>query len=77
MYPWQAAALEVGQGANLVYCAPTSGGKSLVAEVLMIQRLLATIGPRKVCLDKYIIRAELSGSILVEVTCCDGFVEQG
>ena len=49
MYGWQAAALECGQGANLVYCAPTSGGKSLVAEVLMIQRLLATAGPRKVC----------------------------
>lgn len=48
MYGWQAAALECGQGSNLVYCAPTSGGKSLVAEVLMIQRLLATVGPRKV-----------------------------
>ena len=48
MYGWQAAALKCGQGANLVYCAPTSGGKSLVAELLMIQRLLATIGPRKV-----------------------------
>ncbi|KAK9826374.1 hypothetical protein WJX81_004727 [Elliptochloris bilobata] len=42
MYPWQAAALECGEaGANLVYCAPTSGGKSLVAEVLLLRRLLA------------------------------------
>ncbi len=48
MYPWQAAALECGQRSNLVYCAPTSGGKSLVAEVLLIQRLLATAGPRQV-----------------------------
>eukprot|EP00887_Chlorella_sp_A99_P004871 scaffold4.g4871.t1 len=40
MYPWQAAALECGEGLNnLVYTAPTSGGKSLVAEVLMIRRL--------------------------------------
>lgn len=40
-YPWQAAALECGEdGSNLVYCAPTSGGKSLVAEVLMIRALL-------------------------------------
>lgn len=45
MYPWQAAALECGEGgANLVYCAPTSGGKSLVAEVLLLRRLLAASG---------------------------------
>ena len=42
LYPWQAAALECGaDGSNLVYCAPTSGGKSLVAEVLMIRALFA------------------------------------
>ena len=50
IYPWQAAALECGEdGSNLVYCAPTSGGKSLVADVLMIKRLIDTsrfLGPR-------------------------------
>ena len=49
MYPWQAAALECGErGSHLVYGAPTSGGKSLVAEVLMLRRLLATArsGPK-------------------------------
>lgn len=44
MYPWQAAALEEGEyGNNLVYSAPTSGGKSLVAEVLLARRLLPTM----------------------------------
>lgn len=46
MYPWQAAALECGRhGSNLVYCAPTSGGKSLVAEILLIRRLSNTKRP--------------------------------
>lgn len=43
MYPWQSAALQCGaDGTNLVYVAPTSGGKSLVAEVLLIRRLMAS-----------------------------------
>ena len=39
---WQAECLYQGDvldGGNLVYCAPTSGGKSLVAEVLMLRAL--------------------------------------
>ncbi|CDJ26857.1 DNA polymerase theta, putative [Eimeria mitis] len=54
LYPWQAQCLHLAlprkrQAANtegavpwrsLVYCAPTSGGKSLVAEVLISRRLL-------------------------------------
>lgn len=44
-YPWQAAALReaVPDGANFVYTAPTSGGKSLVADILMFRRLQASI----------------------------------
>ena len=40
LYPWQAAALEEGLDCNLVYIAPTSGGKSLVAEILLFKRLV-------------------------------------
>jgi len=41
LYPWQAAAIECAElGENLIYCAPTSGGKSLVAEVLLIRQIL-------------------------------------
>ncbi|KAI5288066.1 hypothetical protein KEM52_001317 [Ascosphaera acerosa] len=44
IYPWQAACL-LGRGhltheKNLVYSAPTGGGKSLVADVLMLKRVL-------------------------------------
>jgi DNA polymerase theta len=45
LYEWQAEALMqsgVVDGRNLVYCAPTSGGKSLVAEILALKRLYAT-----------------------------------
>ncbi|KAL8425333.1 hypothetical protein Efla_001715 [Eimeria flavescens] len=52
LYPWQAHCLQLAlskKGASredepswrsLVYCAPTSGGKSLVAEVILARRLL-------------------------------------
>ena len=43
LYDWQAECLskeEVLAGGNLMFCAPTSGGKSLVAETLMIRNIL-------------------------------------
>ncbi|XP_022856955.1 helicase and polymerase-containing protein TEBICHI-like isoform X2 [Olea europaea var. sylvestris] len=45
LYPWQVDCLQVDgvlQNRNLVYCASTSAGKSFVAEVLMLRRVVST-----------------------------------
>ena len=42
LHAWQADCINHGQalkGGSLLYCAPTSGGKSIVAEVLLLRRL--------------------------------------
>ena len=49
LFPWQVECLqttEVLSGGSLVYCAPTSGGKTLVAE-MAIARRFATLKKRK------------------------------
>ncbi|KAL3500503.1 hypothetical protein ACH5RR_039596, partial [Cinchona calisaya] len=45
LYPWQVDCLQVDgvlQNRNLVYSASTSAGKSFVAEILMLRRILST-----------------------------------
>lgn len=42
LYDWQTSCLSnrrVLDGGNIIFCAPTSGGKSLVAEILMMRNL--------------------------------------
>ncbi|EPS63523.1 hypothetical protein M569_11260, partial [Genlisea aurea] len=45
LYPWQVDCLQVDgvlNDRNLIYCASTSAGKSLVAEILMLRRIFTT-----------------------------------
>ena len=44
LYAWQAECLKstnVLGGSNLIYCAPTSGGKTLIAELAIFKTVLA------------------------------------
>ncbi|KAF7544197.1 hypothetical protein G7Z17_g10152 [Cylindrodendrum hubeiense] len=58
IYPWQKACLK-GPGLlngekNLVYCAPTGGGKSLVADLLMLRRILGEKGSKALLVLPYV-----------------------
>ncbi|KAH7162747.1 P-loop containing nucleoside triphosphate hydrolase protein [Dactylonectria estremocensis] len=58
IYPWQKACLK-GPGLltgekNLVYCAPTGGGKSLVADLLMLKKILGEKGSKALLVLPYV-----------------------
>ncbi|KAK7421969.1 hypothetical protein QQX98_001964 [Neonectria punicea] len=58
IYPWQKSCLK-GPGLlagdkNLVYCAPTGGGKSLVADLLMLKRILEEKGSKALLVLPYV-----------------------
>ena len=58
IYPWQSSCL-LGRGLlsgekNLVYTAPTGGGKSLVADVLMLKRVIEDPGKKAILALPYV-----------------------
>ncbi|MDI1488358.1 MAG: hypothetical protein OHK93_007633 [Ramalina farinacea] len=58
IYPWQSSCL-LGRGLlqgqrNLVYTAPTGGGKSLVADVLLLKRVIETPGKKAIVVLPYV-----------------------
>ncbi|XP_075722043.1 DNA polymerase theta-like [Rhipicephalus microplus] len=84
MFPWQLECLGTGKvisgAGNLVYSAPTSAGKTLVAEILMLKRILETKTKAFLVLpfvslarEKELVLAELFGGCGVRV---GGFLGQ-
>lgn len=74
LYPWQEACLsgapEVLDGRrHFLYSAPTSGGKTLVAEILLLRRILAT-GCRALLVLPY-------NSVVAEKTRCEANAQRG
>lgn len=58
IYPWQSSCL-LGRGLltgeqNLVYTAPTGGGKSLVADVLLLKRIIENPGMKSILVLPYV-----------------------
>ncbi|TVY83423.1 DNA polymerase theta [Lachnellula suecica] len=58
IYPWQSECLlqsgALGGEQNLVYTAPTGGGKSLVADILMLKKVLENPGQKALLVLPYV-----------------------
>ncbi|KAK5990366.1 DNA polymerase theta [Cladobotryum mycophilum] len=58
IYPWQKNCLKgpglLNGSKNLVYCAPTGGGKSLVADLLMLKRIMEEPGTKALLILPYV-----------------------
>ena len=58
IYPWQSECLlksgALGGAKNLVYTAPTGGGKSLVADILMLKKVIDNPGKKAMLVLPYV-----------------------
>ena len=78
IYPWQSSCL-LGRGLldgqkNLVYTAPTGGGKSLVADVLMLKRVIEDASKKAILVLPYVALVQEKLQWLRKVL--DGVVKQ-
>lgn len=65
IYPWQSSCL-LGRGLlagekNLVYTAPTGGGKSLVADILMLKRIIDQPEKKAILVLPYVALVQENG----------------
>jgi ATP-dependent helicase YprA (DUF1998 family) len=73
LYPWQHECLSlphVQRNGNLIYCLPTSGGKTLVAELLALKTMLQEPGKDVLFLLPYVSLVHEKVNALKPLTTC-------